>query len=67
MPYLKKTSALRDSAPRAVFVPQEKLVNDARAGLTPSQLVERKLIALLRSTILPASHLQVSRARRALS
>lgn len=67
MPYPKKTSALRALAPRAAFAPQETLVNDARAGLTPSQLVERKLIALLRSTILPASHLQVSRARRALS
>jgi hypothetical protein len=67
MPHPKKTSTLRLSSPRASFVPQEKLVNDVRAGLTPSQMVERKLIALLRSTILPASHLQVSRARRALS
>ncbi len=66
MPHLKKKSSLR-TASRRPFVPQERLVNDARAGLTPSQLVERKLIAMLRSTILPASHLQVSRARRALS
>jgi hypothetical protein len=48
-------------------VPQETLVNDARAGLTPSQMVERKLVALLRSTLLPASHLQASILRRALS
>ncbi len=67
MPDTKKRSSLALASRRATFVPQEKLVNDARAGLTPSQLVERKLIALLRSNILPASHLQVSRARRALS
>jgi|GEM_PF-2835068 hypothetical protein len=67
MPHRKNISTVRISSPRAVFVPQEKLVNDVRAGLTPSQLVERKLISLLRSTILPASHLQVSRVRRALS
>lgn len=47
--------------------PQETLVHDVRAGLTPSQMVERKLVAMLRSTILPASHLQTSRTRRALS
>jgi hypothetical protein len=43
------------------------LVNDARAGLTPAQMVERKLVAMLRGTILPASHLQGSRIRRSLS
>jgi hypothetical protein len=67
MPHPKKATTLRRPPPRAAFVPQEKLVSDDRAGLTPSQMVERRLIALLRSTILPASHLQVSRARRALS
>jgi hypothetical protein len=66
MPHIKKNAPLQTASRRA-FVPQEKLVNDVRAGLTPSQLVERKLITMLRSTILPASHLQVSRARRALS
>jgi|YelNatPaOPRAMG01_1025707.scaffolds.fasta_scaffold294579_1 hypothetical protein len=63
----KKTSPLRISSTRTALAPQEKLVNDVRAGLTPSQLVEQKLISLLRSTILPTSHLQVSRVRRALS
>lgn len=63
----KKTTTLRFASPSAALVPQEKLVNDVRAGLTPSQMVERKLISLLRSNILPASHLQVSRVRRALS
>lgn len=67
MPDTKKSSSLPTASRRAALVPQEKLVNDARAGLTPSQLVERKLIAMLRSNILPTSHLQVSRARRALS
>ena len=46
---------------------QEALVSDARAGLTPAQMVERKLFALLRSTPLPASRLQSARPRRALS
>jgi len=67
MPESKKTSTLKIPSCRAASLPQEKLVNDIRAGLTPSQLVERKLIAMLRSTILPTSHLQVSTVRRALS
>ncbi len=67
MPHPKKSTTLRLPSPRVALVPQEKLVSDDRSGLTPSQMVERKLISLLRSTILPASHLQVSRARRALS
>ena len=33
---------------RAVASPQETLVNDSRAGLTPAQMVERKLVAMLR-------------------
>ncbi len=52
---------------RPITSPQETLVSDARAGLTPAQMVERKLVSMLRSNILPASHLQVSRMRRALS
>ena len=52
---------------RLSSTPQETLVNDARAGLTPSQMVERKLVAMLQSTLLPASHLQASVTRRALS
>jgi hypothetical protein len=46
-------------------VQQEGLVIDARAGLTPSQLVERKLIGLLRGAPLPVSHLlSAARQRR---
>lgn len=52
---------------RSAAAPHETLVNDARAGLTPSQMVERKLVAMLQSTILPASQLQTSVKRRALS
>jgi hypothetical protein len=47
--------------------PCERLVQDARAGLTPSQLVERKLASLLGSTTLPISRLQNSERRRPLS
>ena len=46
---------------------QEDLVSDARAGLTPAQMVERKLFSMLRSTPLPASRLQSARPRRSLS
>jgi hypothetical protein len=65
----REESSILESAStrRAVFPPQETLVHDSRAGLTPSQMVERKLVTMLRSTPLPASHLQSSRMRRALS
>jgi hypothetical protein len=46
---------------------EEALVSDARAGLTPAQMVERKLVALLRSTPLPVSRLQDTGRRRMLS
>jgi hypothetical protein len=36
---------------------EETLIADARAGLTPSQLVERKLMGVLRGGALPVSHL----------
>ena len=64
-----KNSSVADGTSwhRSASPPQETLVVDARAGLTPAQMVERKLVSLLRRTLLPASHLQVSRTRRALS
>lgn len=63
-----KNGSTSDTTLRLLTAPvQETLVHDARAGLTPAQMVERKLVALLRNTILPASHLQASRTRRALS
>jgi hypothetical protein len=42
--------------------PQEALVTDTRAGLTPAQMVERKLVSLLSSTPMPVSQLQATRA-----
>jgi hypothetical protein len=39
-------------------VAEECLVSDDRDGLTPAQLVERKLVWLLRSTRVPVSRLQ---------
>ena len=35
----------------------ETLVLDARAGLSPAQMVERKLVAVMKNTTLPISHL----------
>jgi hypothetical protein len=46
---------------------QEALVSDPRAGLTPAQLVERKLVSLLPGAQLPVSRLQGPGPRRALS
>ncbi|MFL5329962.1 MAG: hypothetical protein ACJ8C4_13740 [Gemmataceae bacterium] len=36
---------------------EESLVVDTRAGLRPAEHVERKLLHLLRSVVLPVSHL----------
>jgi hypothetical protein len=45
----------RTGTPRAPVIPEEALIADVRAGLTPSQQVERKLISLLKSNPLPIS------------
>jgi hypothetical protein len=45
----------------------ETLVADARGGLTPSQMVERKLIGLLRGTSLPVSQLMTAARNRGVS
>jgi hypothetical protein len=42
---------------------EETIVADARAGLTPSRMVERKLLALLGDGQLPVSWLQTPRPR----
>ena len=57
----RTTSAeeLQDSAGTQGLTPpplEEALVTDARAGLTPAQMVERKLVALLKTNPLPVSH-----------
>jgi hypothetical protein len=43
---------------------EEVLVVDSRAGLTPAQVVERKLVALLNSTPLPMSQMETTVPRR---
>jgi hypothetical protein len=40
---------------------EESLVEDERSGLTPAQMVERKLVRLLKSNPLPVSQLNVGR------
>jgi hypothetical protein len=37
---------------------EEALVTDARAGLTPAQMVEHKLVWLLKTTPLPVSQVR---------
>jgi hypothetical protein len=50
-----------DPAPTVRTAADEALVVDARAGLSPAQMVERKLASLLKSHSLPVSHLMTSR------
>jgi hypothetical protein len=47
-------------------VGEEAMIADVRAGLTPAQMVERKLVSLLKATPLPRSRLQPTGARRPL-
>jgi hypothetical protein len=46
---------------------EEDLVTDARSGLTPAQMVERRLVWMLRDTPLPVSRLSMAGPRRVLS
>jgi hypothetical protein len=46
------------------FCEEEVLVVDPRAGLTPAQVVERKLAALLDSVPLPLSQMETAGPRR---
>jgi hypothetical protein len=39
--------------------PDELLVVDSRAALTPAQMVERKLVSLLKGETLPVSHMRL--------
>jgi hypothetical protein len=48
--------------PRALA--DEALVVDARAELTPAQMVERKLLFLLKSQPIPVSHMTTRRSSR---
>jgi hypothetical protein len=45
---------------------EEVMVADVRAGLTPAQMVERRLVSLLKVTPLPMSRLQTTNPRRPL-
>ena len=60
----------RPSFERPAAVPAapsvEGLVTDARAGLSPAQMVERKLVSLLRNQPLPLSHRQTNPISRRL-
>jgi hypothetical protein len=48
----------------AVPCAQETLVVDARAQLRPAEMVERKLMSILRAVPLPVSHVSASHRRR---
>ena len=43
---------------------EERLVTDARAGVSPAQMVENKLLSLLGNSQLPVSRLLAPRYRR---
>jgi hypothetical protein len=43
---------------------EESLIVDGRGGLTPAQMVEQKLLNLLKGKALPISHMQVVRSMR---
>jgi hypothetical protein len=47
----------------ATLTTDEDLIADARANLTPAQMVERKLVQMLRGNPLPVSHM-LNKARR---
>jgi hypothetical protein len=53
--------------PEPVALQEESLVTDTRAGLSPAQMVERKLVSLLPGTPLPLSQMQGVNIRRSLS
>ncbi len=47
----------------AVPPPEEVLVADSRAGLTPADMVERKLLYLLRGASVAGSHVHAASPR----
>jgi hypothetical protein len=52
----EKTARSPAPRPPAPAQPEEDLVADSRAGLTPSDMVERKLLYLLRGGSVAGSH-----------
>jgi hypothetical protein len=64
----ERTTRFTPTRPEPAVPPSEdSLVTDARAGLTPAELVERKLVSLLPSTPLTASRLRPTAVRRPVS
>ncbi len=64
----ERTTRFLPTQPEPVAPPSEDtLVTDARDGLTPAQLVERKLVAMLPSAPLPVSRLRPTAVRRPVS
>ena len=66
---LRRPEASGQGSKAAVTIKEEVMVADVRDGLTPSQMVERKLVSLLKATPLPMSRLQTTQtagSRRAL-
>jgi hypothetical protein len=57
-------SALARHKSGRTATPEETLVRDHRAGLSPAQMVERKLLFLLRGNSLPMSLGQMSSVLR---
>jgi hypothetical protein len=46
---------------------EETLVADQRGNLTPAQMVEQKLVSLLKGKAIPVSQIQMARSLRARS
>jgi hypothetical protein len=60
----KSPRPAQQEASQAWTATEESLVRDDRAGLTPAQIVERKLVSLLNNLPLPLSRLQAARVQR---
>src|SRR5687768_11341102 len=61
-PVPSNDSLYRRSKPSAIV--EEALIRDARAEMTPAQMVERKLVSLLNGTPLPLSQIRVANLSR---
>jgi hypothetical protein len=53
------TPILATNNPFSSPTSEEALVTDTRAGLSPAQMVERKLVSLLKRNALPVGHVQM--------
>lgn len=56
---MRFSTAEAASLPAALEQPEEVLVADTRAGLAPSDMVQRKLIHLLRGASVADSHVRL--------